>query len=409
MAFMAFTGYINVYIVRNNINLAIVAMVNYTAIREEVNPSNDSLIPEEKQCEFQTVNSTDTSEDGPFPWSEPIQALISTSFLWGYFITNIPGGRLAEIFGTKYLLAISQILASALTMLIPIAASVGWELIIVIRVTMGLVQGPSFPCMHPLLAKWIPPQERGTISAVVYAGQQLGTVVGLLLTGLIINKLGWEAVFYIEGCIGFVWTFFWLLLVFDSPDTHPRISKAEKKYIRTSIANDASPTKKVASVPWKDIFTSLPFYAILIANIGHNWGFLILLTELPIYMKNILGFDIKSNSMATAFPYFLTWLASIAVSPLADLCKQKEWLSTVWIRKIFTLIGHMGPAVCLTAVAFAGCDLTLILVMLTLSVSLQAGIYAGWFINHIDIASNFAANHRSLANSFSIGCCCSWL
>jgi len=60
----------------------------------------------------------------------------------------------------------------------------------------------------------------------------------------------------------------------------------------------------------------------------------------------------------------------------------------------------MGPAVCLTAVAFAGCDLTLILVMLTLSVSLQAGIYAGWFINHIDIASNFAGMFSRLFFSF---------
>lgn len=32
------------------------------------------------------------------------------------------------------------------------------------------LQGPSFPSMHPMIAKWIPPTERSTISALVYGG-----------------------------------------------------------------------------------------------------------------------------------------------------------------------------------------------------------------------------------------------
>jgi len=32
----------------------------------------------------------------------------------------------------------------------------------------------------------------------------------------------------------------------------------------------------------------------LVADIGNNWGFWMLLTELPIYMKNILNYDLKS-------------------------------------------------------------------------------------------------------------------
>ena len=38
------------------------------------------------------------------------------------------------------------------------------------------------------------------------------------------------------GIIGIIWFIFWLLLGFDSPATHPRISQSEREYIETSIS-----------------------------------------------------------------------------------------------------------------------------------------------------------------------------
>jgi len=61
MAFMAFLGYINVFLVRNNINLAIVAMVNYTAIRGDGGGLANSSNPGEGQCGSQSPNSTGRS------------------------------------------------------------------------------------------------------------------------------------------------------------------------------------------------------------------------------------------------------------------------------------------------------------------------------------------------------------
>jgi hypothetical protein len=46
-------------------------------------------------------------------------------------------------------------------------------------------------------------------------------------------------------------------------------------------------------IPYKAIFTSLPVYGLLIANIAQGWGFYTLLSEIPTYMSQILHFDIK--------------------------------------------------------------------------------------------------------------------
>lgn len=54
-------------------------------------------------------------------------------------------------------------------------------------------------------------------------------------------------------------------------------------------------SQKMAT-PWKSIWTSLPFWAILLAHSGQSLGFWTLLTEIPSYMNKVLGVNIKSVS-----------------------------------------------------------------------------------------------------------------
>ena len=43
------------------------------------------------------------------------------------------------------------------------------------------------------------------------------------------RSFGWESAFYATGAITFAWFAFWWLLVFDTPEKHPRISPEEKE------------------------------------------------------------------------------------------------------------------------------------------------------------------------------------
>jgi hypothetical protein len=49
-------------------------------------------------------------------------------------------------------------------------------------------------------------------------------------------------------------------------------------------------------VPWLSVFTSLPVYAIMVANICSDWGLYTLLTNIPTYMKEVLNFDLAEVS-----------------------------------------------------------------------------------------------------------------
>ena len=50
---------------------------------------------------------------------------------------------------------------------------------------------------------------------------------------------------------------------------------------------------QVDSIPWYQIFTSVPVWAIIVAHMAENWGYYTLLTSLPTYLKMILKFDIQ--------------------------------------------------------------------------------------------------------------------
>ncbi len=109
VAFLAFVGFIFNYMLRVNINLTIVAMVNFTETENET----ASI----QECNFTNVNDDEAESDddvehlgdqGEFLWDEVVQSQIIGSFYYGYITTQVPGGRLTELFGAQKVLGFSM-------------------------------------------------------------------------------------------------------------------------------------------------------------------------------------------------------------------------------------------------------------------------------------------------------------
>lgn len=157
-------------------------------------------------------------------------------------------------------------------------------------------------------------------------GTALGTVISILLTGLLAANLGWESIFYIEGALCLIWCILWWLMIADSPEEQTRfITKEEKNYIVTSLGRHKKNIPKVVGpksiyffilfknflyffhpqvllqVPWLQVFRSKPFIAILITHFCSNFGWYMLLTELPTFMNQILKFNMSSVRIALRF------------------------------------------------------------------------------------------------------------
>ena len=83
------------------------------------------------------------------------------------------------------------------------------------------------PTTVSLAGKWIPASERSKLIAFIWAGTQAGNVIGLVLGGVMSEYISWDSNFYFIGGAGVVFCFVWHFLCFDSPSSHPRISKVK--------------------------------------------------------------------------------------------------------------------------------------------------------------------------------------
>ncbi|XP_022837725.1 putative inorganic phosphate cotransporter [Spodoptera litura] len=349
------------------------------------------------------VAMTDTSSagEGVFDWNMQIQSVILSSFFWGYIILQIPSGELAARYGGMILVTICIAVNSAVSLLIPIATYYGgWQMLCGCRVLQGLSQGCLYPTMHNLIGKWVPLEEKSRLGTLIYGGAQLGTVIQLVVSGFIANSWGWPAIFYVNGATGAIWVVAYVFLGSDSPQRSKMIGDTERLYIQTSLGQVGE--QKRLPTPWKKISTNLSFISLIVVHCGHNWGFWTLMTEMPSYMKQVLGVDIKANGLMSALPYLAMYMLSFPFGFLSDYILEKKWLSISTCRKLSSSIGEYGPGLALIALCYvpAG-DVMLAVTLLTVVVGLNAGHMTGYLLVHIDMAPNFAGTMMGITNFFA--------
>ncbi|TRY68802.1 hypothetical protein TCAL_04672 [Tigriopus californicus] len=415
---MAFLGFANLFAMRSNLSVGIVAMVNSSKlIRSEasipykhvinrgpcVSASSNSGASGE-QCSIpEDIDDSSGDHPGDLNWSSREQGLVLGAFFYGYIATQIPGGILAEKIGGKWLFGLGTFCTAVLTLLTPLAARAGIPYVITVRVLEGLGEGVTFPAMHALIAKWLPIKEKGQLAAFIWAGGQAGTVISLPISGVLADELGWDWIFYVFGSLGCIWFVFWCFLVYEEPSSHPRISQEERTYIRENIPA-SNPKEQRKFPPLLKIMTSWPVIALIVAHMGENWGFNTLLTQTPTYLNNIQHFSLKTNGFLSALPYLLMWLFSIPMGFLADFMISKKGFSIVFVRKFFNSIAFFGPTLGLIWLAFVRCDRTLAVVALSLSVGLNGAVYSGFQVNHTDLSPNYAATLMGITNFFANIC-----
>jgi MFS family permease len=84
-------------------------------------------------------------------------------------------------------------------MFIPLAAKFHYTLVMALRLLTGIAQGFMYPACLPLVAKWAPSEERGTITSFLAAGSSLGTILATAITGPICNTGHWYINFVLLG------------------------------------------------------------------------------------------------------------------------------------------------------------------------------------------------------------------
>ncbi|KAK0152315.1 Vesicular glutamate transporter 3 [Merluccius polli] len=364
--------------IRCNLGVAIVEMVNNNTVY---------------------INGTAVIQKAQFNWDPETVGLIHGSFFWGYIVTQIPGGFISNKLAANRVFGAAIFLTSILNMFIPSAARVHYGCVMFVRILQGLVEGVTYPACHGMWAKWAPPLERSRLATTSFCGSYAGAVIAMPLAGILVQYVGWPSVFYIYGVFGIIWYTFWLLLAYGSPADHPTISNEERLYIENAIGervNQLSVTEKFKT-PWRRFFTSMPVYAIIVANFCRSWTFYLLLISQPAYFEEVFGFPISKVGILSAVPHLVMTIVVPIGGQLADFLRSNKILSTTNVRKIMNCGGFGMEATLLLVVGFShtrGVAIT----FLVLAVGFSGFAISGFNVNHLDIAPRYASILMGISN-----------
>ncbi len=326
-------------------------------------------------------------------WDRETQGLVLSSFFFGYMITQVLGGRLADRFGGKVVLGAGVLLWSAFTFVTPFAAFGGLAALLVARVGMGIGEGVTFPSMYSLYARWMPARERARAIGLSNSAIPLGTVFALLVTPWIVIWLGWPWAFYLFGAVGVFWFVAWQRLVSASPDHDAGLDAAERELIRREAAVTAQPERP----PWGVILRTPAVWAIVVCHFCNNWGGYVLLSWLPTYVTEGLGVDFAAVGLFTMIPslasfLFLNvagWITDRVLAAGVSVTRTRKWMQT---------IGFGGSAIVLAVVGYVESAPAAIALM-TLGSAIGACALGGFAVNHLDIAPKHAGVLMGLSNT----------
>lgn len=146
------------------------------------------------------------------------------------------------------------------------------------------------------------------------------------------------------------------------------------------------------------MLTSLPVWAIIIANFARSWTFYLLLIALPVYFREVFGiYPRELGTLEESLPHLIMTLVVPFGGQLADYLRRNEILGTTNVRKIFNCGGFVGMALFLFILGMTQDWLTAVFAV-NLAVCCSGFAISGFNVNHLDIAPRYASILMGISN-----------
>ncbi|XP_034098320.2 sialin isoform X1 [Drosophila albomicans] len=352
-----------------------------------------------KQTQFHApVITTSNCSD---VWTKEVQILVSASFYAGYMLTHIPGGRLAERYGGKWILGASILLSAILTLLTPtIVRHGGPGALMALRLLIGFCEGPTFPAVSALLAQWVPESERGLLCSCVLSGGEIGVIFVHLVNGLALGEEDWAMAFYVVGSGAMLWFVGFVLVCYSKPDASPFIQSSEREYIKSQVSDtlitepetEATDTNEA---PWSNMLLNAPIWALIAANMQHDWNQQEMAQELQQLLHQLqskgstLWTELESSLRVTA-PHLWSWLASLTSGQLSDYLIANGILNRTQTRSLMSWLVFVSSSMYLVYDKQQSARMWSVLAF--------GAYYAGIKLLPLDMSPNFAGTLMGISN-----------
>ncbi|WP_024820693.1 MFS transporter [Arthrobacter sp. 31Y] len=284
----------------------------------------------------------------------------------GVVLGMVSSGWFAQKFDRRTVIWVSTLFFSALVLLTPLVS--GIEVFTVLRLVTGVGLGAMVPAALSLAADLVPEKRRSAAVIITALGLAAGNLLAGLTGGIVISRMGWEAVFWLPGIISIA---FAGVLRMGLPRREP-VSHAATD---GAPAGTGAPAARVRDLFRKDLrLPTLVLWglAFLIFATGYN-----ILNWMPTLLVEY-GFSVEQAPLATAAFGAGTLLGGVLMAAIAAYRGAS--------RAVSIMIGVAVIALPLMALVSESAPITLFLVALAAAgtatpgtglAALATGIYRG--------------------------------
>ncbi len=305
-------------------------------------------------------------------WSESDYGFIATAFTGAYAVGLVVVGRLMDWLGTRKGFSLAIIFWSLAAMGHAFARSAfGFG---IARFALGLGEAGNFPAAIKTAAEWFPKKERALATGIFNSGSNVGAIVAPLTVPWIAVNYGWQWAFIITGAVGFVWLVFWLLL-YQKPEEHPRLSKAELAYIQSD------PAEPVTKIPWLRLLPHRQTWAFAAGKFITDPVWWFFLFWLPKFLNENHGLTLTGLGIPLVIIYVAADFGSIGGGYLSSALIKRGWSVNAG-RKTAMLV----CALCVVPIIFAVRASNLWVAVALISLATAA--HQGWSANLFTLVSD---------------------
>ena len=219
--------------------------------------------------------------------------VVISAFFIGYSIMQLPGGWMADKFGSKSVILIALTLWSIFTFMTGHASSLAGLLFL--RFIFGLCEGPYAGACYRGIAEYFPRELRPAFATGVLSSNYIGSAIAPIIIVPLILWFGWRGMFQALGCIGLVYVFFYAFFV-------KQVKPAEEEKAGAKKGSKKEYFLKLLhfSIIWKLVVCA---FCISCINKGLDaW--------MPTYLIAERGINLKAVGYVTPIPFMASFLST---------------------------------------------------------------------------------------------------
>ncbi len=294
----------------------------------------------------QTLSVLGPTLKDEYRWSNADFALVIISFRVAYTLGQAGAGRFLDAVGTRTGLSVTVAFYSIAAMLTSLAG--GLRSFCFFRFLLGAGEGGNWPGATKAVAEWFPRRESGWAVALFDSGSSIGAALAPLLVLGLLHAFGtWRPAFILTGSLGFAWLLLFRAFYYP-PETHPRISQAEREY----ILSDRDQIAEHLPAPGYRALLRLPqTWGIILGKALTDPVWFFITDWFAIYLVS-RGFSLERGLLAFWIPFVAADAGNFLGGGLSSHLISRG-LSVGTARKIVIVVSGLGMSTLMASLLFS--------------------------------------------------------